>query len=250
MTSNLLINCVTVFPPSALLEVMQQHRSEGATRPPVSPTAWLTSWVGLEDSDTAALYRLMWGPRHLAVGRDTAQCEQHSRCVYIATISMIITLRPYSFANFQIHWQLHILFPALGPALPMEWHSGISTKKVLSPEYIITNTDRSLIFWWLPVSCHYLFLCASESEITIFNIPDIMSLLLKWKWTICLSNVLLTFSCSVSDPFRNGGFLVGRCERLKFSNDSKHCRKCQLNIGINCILTMLQSCCFPVFGHI
>lgn len=87
---------------------MQLHRSEGATRPPVSPTAWLTSWVDLEDSDTATLYRPMWGPRRLAVGSDTAQCERHTRCVYIATISLIITLQPHSFAKR--NWQLHIFF--------------------------------------------------------------------------------------------------------------------------------------------
>lgn len=60
---------------------MAQHRSEGATRPRVSPTAWLTSWVGLGDSGTATSSPPTWGPRRLDVGSDAAPCEWVTRCV-------------------------------------------------------------------------------------------------------------------------------------------------------------------------
>lgn len=165
---------------------MQQHRSEGATLPLVSPTAWLISWVGLEDSDTATLYQPMWGPRRLVVGSDTARCERVTRCVYSATISLPlcknILTAPYS--SFQ------------DQCSPLS-DTVESAHRKYKAQSLSSQTLKSLILWWLSESCRYLlFMCASQSENTIVKISATISLLLKWRWPICLSNVLMTFSCS------------------------------------------------------
>lgn len=139
---------------------MQLHRSEGATRPPVSPTAWLTSWVGLEDSDTATLYRPMWGPRRLAVGSDTAQCERHTRCVYIATIRLIITLQPHSFAKR--NWLFFFVLSRSRTSAPHGVTQWNPYKESIEPR-VYHHKHWQIIFWWLPESRHYLlFICASE----------------------------------------------------------------------------------------
>lgn len=195
---------------------MQQHKSEGATRPLVSPTAWQISWAGLEDSDTATLYRPMWGLRRLVVGSDTAQCELATRCVYIATVLLLLcktnkqTNTPPPDSSFFVlsrscachwvtQWNQHRESVKTKSSQTLSFFDGCQRVRIIYCSYALQKVKSLLLNF-----CHY----SSSVEV---------------KMDICLSNVLLTYCCSVRDTFRNGGFPEDNCERFKFSRDSKYC---------------------------